>query len=72
MYVLQWDPKITTFPGLYIVSTLLFLPIGACNVFALRLTSVFASVVNLWFIYEIRRLATERVRTKFISFRNNR
>lgn len=51
---MQWDPKITTFPGLYIVSTLLNFAPGTCSVWSLRLTSLIASVFNVWLIYQIR------------------
>lgn len=51
---LQWDDKITTFPGLYLVSTALFMPLKACSIYNLRLTSLIASVVNLMLIYKIR------------------
>lgn len=51
----QWDPKITTFPGLYLVSTVLNYPLGTCSTWSLRLTSLLASVVNVWLICQIRR-----------------
>ncbi|XP_058822331.1 putative Dol-P-Glc:Glc(2)Man(9)GlcNAc(2)-PP-Dol alpha-1,2-glucosyltransferase [Topomyia yanbarensis] len=50
-----WDPKITTFPGLYLVSALFLSPFKACSVYALRLTSVVASIVNAYFIFVIRK-----------------
>ncbi|KAJ6633375.1 putative Dol-P-Glc:Glc(2)Man(9)GlcNAc(2)-PP-Dol alpha-1,2-glucosyltransferase [Pseudolycoriella hygida] len=59
-----WDPKITTLPGLYIVSTLLFLPFNLCNAFMLRTTSLIASIINVWFIYEIRKFVTQRSKSK--------
>ncbi|XP_037037118.1 putative Dol-P-Glc:Glc(2)Man(9)GlcNAc(2)-PP-Dol alpha-1,2-glucosyltransferase isoform X1 [Bradysia coprophila] len=59
-----WDPKITTLPGLYIVSTLLFLPFNLCNAFTLRLTSLLASIINVWFIYKIRKLVTVKAKNK--------
>lgn len=55
IFIFQWDPKITTFPGLYLLSSVFLLPLGICSTFALRLTSLFASVVNVVLIYEIRR-----------------
>lgn len=59
---LQWDPKITTFPGLYVVSTIFLFPLKICSTFALRLTSLFASVVNVWLIYQIRKTVVQKVR----------
>ncbi|GAB0086616.1 Dol-P-Glc:Glc(2)Man(9)GlcNAc(2)-PP-Dol alpha-1,2-glucosyltransferase [Sergentomyia squamirostris] len=50
-----WDPKITTFPGLYIVSTVLLLPFRLCEIYYLRLVSLLASVLNVYWIYEIRK-----------------
>ncbi|XP_058449613.1 putative Dol-P-Glc:Glc(2)Man(9)GlcNAc(2)-PP-Dol alpha-1,2-glucosyltransferase [Malaya genurostris] len=50
-----WDPKITTFPGLYLISASLLGPFKACSVYALRLTSAIASIVNAYFIFIIRR-----------------
>ncbi|XP_053695143.1 putative Dol-P-Glc:Glc(2)Man(9)GlcNAc(2)-PP-Dol alpha-1,2-glucosyltransferase [Sabethes cyaneus] len=53
-----WDPKITTFPGLYLISALLLGPFKFCTTYALRLTSVLASIANVCFIFAIRRKVT--------------
>lgn len=51
-----WDDKITTFPGLYLISASFLSPLKACSVYALRLTSVVASVANAYFIFIIRKM----------------
>lgn len=42
-----WDPKITTLPGLYMVSAVFFGDYFQCNTYNLRFTNLIASVVNL-------------------------
>lgn len=64
----QWDPKITTFPGLYIISSLLIGPFYLCNTITLRLTSLVASIVNVFLIYEIRRHVCQRVSWQYSEF----
>lgn len=59
----QWDSKITTFPGLYVLSSIFLLPLKICSTFALRLTSLFASVLNVFLIFEIRRIFQHKVRS---------
>lgn len=51
---LQWDPKITTFPGLYLLATVI--PHEYCDIYALRLIPLICSIVNVFLIYEIRSL----------------
>lgn len=50
----KWDPKITTFPGLYLVSYII-LPFKFCTTFYLRCISFGASVLNVILIYKILR-----------------
>uniref|UniRef100_A0A182SS52 Dol-P-Glc:Glc(2)Man(9)GlcNAc(2)-PP-Dol alpha-1,2-glucosyltransferase n=1 Tax=Anopheles maculatus TaxID=74869 RepID=A0A182SS52_9DIPT len=50
-----WDPKITTFPGLYLASALVLRPLEACSVYNLRLTSFIAAIVNVVLIYKLRQ-----------------
>ncbi|XP_053680989.1 putative Dol-P-Glc:Glc(2)Man(9)GlcNAc(2)-PP-Dol alpha-1,2-glucosyltransferase [Anopheles nili] len=50
-----WDPKITTFPGLYLISAVVFSPFKACSVYHLRLTSLVAAIVNVVLIFKIRK-----------------
>lgn len=67
----QWDPKITTFPGLYLVSALIFAPLKACSVYNLRLVSVIGSVLNALLIYKIREHVNKdarMVRLAYIKF----
>ncbi|XP_026325724.1 putative Dol-P-Glc:Glc(2)Man(9)GlcNAc(2)-PP-Dol alpha-1,2-glucosyltransferase [Hyposmocoma kahamanoa] len=42
-----WDPKITTLPGLYLVSSVFLGNYFKCNTYNLRFTNLIASVVNL-------------------------
>lgn len=56
---MQWDPKITTFPGLYFLSTALFGPLRLCTDYFLRLTSFIASLINFILFYFIRLTVTE-------------
>ncbi|XP_055613264.1 putative Dol-P-Glc:Glc(2)Man(9)GlcNAc(2)-PP-Dol alpha-1,2-glucosyltransferase [Uranotaenia lowii] len=51
-----WDNKITTFPGLYLVSAGFLGPYRLCSVFALRMTSVVASIANAYLIFIIRKV----------------
>ncbi|XP_055856815.1 putative Dol-P-Glc:Glc(2)Man(9)GlcNAc(2)-PP-Dol alpha-1,2-glucosyltransferase [Episyrphus balteatus] len=56
----EWDPKITTFPGLYIAS-IIVIPFDMCNVYGLRLVSLLASTCNVYLIFKIReRLTTQQ------------
>lgn len=50
----QWDPKITTFPGLYLLAT--FIPEEYCDIYALRLIPFTCSIINAFLIHEIRSL----------------
>uniref|UniRef100_A0A182P720 Dol-P-Glc:Glc(2)Man(9)GlcNAc(2)-PP-Dol alpha-1,2-glucosyltransferase n=1 Tax=Anopheles epiroticus TaxID=199890 RepID=A0A182P720_9DIPT len=50
-----WDPKITTFPGLYVASSLVLRPLAACSVYNLRLTSFVAAILNVMLIYKLRQ-----------------
>nr|CAI5847127.1 unnamed protein product [Callosobruchus analis] len=45
-----WDPKVTTLPGLYLTSSLLLGPLGLCQLYYLRFTSLLASFVNILLI----------------------
>ncbi|XP_036338948.1 putative Dol-P-Glc:Glc(2)Man(9)GlcNAc(2)-PP-Dol alpha-1,2-glucosyltransferase [Rhagoletis pomonella] len=49
-----WDPKITTFPGLYLFS-LILIPLNACTELGLRCISLAAATVNVVTLYKIRR-----------------
>ncbi|XP_054274138.1 putative Dol-P-Glc:Glc(2)Man(9)GlcNAc(2)-PP-Dol alpha-1,2-glucosyltransferase [Macrosteles quadrilineatus] len=58
----EWDPKITTLPGLYFVSVGVLMPLSAvtgldlCCVFGLRAINLVVSVVNFYLIYKITKL----------------
>lgn len=63
-----WDEKITTLPGLYILSSLFLLPLNICSTFAFRLTSFFPSILNVLLIFEIRRSFQQKVFMLHYSF----
>ncbi|KAK9758503.1 DIE2/ALG10 family [Popillia japonica] len=42
-----WDPKITTLPGLYILSTIILGPLRLCSTFWLRFVNYIVGVINL-------------------------
>uniref|UniRef100_A0A1A9UXY2 Dol-P-Glc:Glc(2)Man(9)GlcNAc(2)-PP-Dol alpha-1,2-glucosyltransferase n=1 Tax=Glossina austeni TaxID=7395 RepID=A0A1A9UXY2_GLOAU len=56
-----WDNKITTFPGLYLVSLILY-PFNFCSVLGLRLISLVAAAVNVVLFYMIRKSQLEKFR----------
>lgn len=65
--MIQWDPKITTLPGLYLLSVGVLMPlstvlrIDVCGTYALRMTNVFACFANFYIIHNIqKRLYPER------------
>lgn len=55
-----WDEKITTFPGLYLISGSFLSPFKACSVYFLRLTSAVASIANAYLVYIIRKAVIPR------------
>ncbi|XP_012147646.1 alpha-1,2-glucosyltransferase Alg10 [Megachile rotundata] len=44
----QWDQKITTLPGLYILATLILSPLKLCNIFYLRCINLLGTFLNLY------------------------
>ncbi|XP_035782819.1 putative Dol-P-Glc:Glc(2)Man(9)GlcNAc(2)-PP-Dol alpha-1,2-glucosyltransferase [Anopheles albimanus] len=56
----KWDPKITTFPGLYLASAAFLSPLNSCSVYGLRLTSLIAAIVNVVLMYQIRKSYIQR------------
>ncbi|XP_049805177.1 putative Dol-P-Glc:Glc(2)Man(9)GlcNAc(2)-PP-Dol alpha-1,2-glucosyltransferase [Schistocerca nitens] len=58
---LQWDPKITTLPGLYVFSVIylkiagLFMGQDFCDVHGLRVFNVFLCLANFILIYKLQR-----------------
>jgi len=49
----QWDPKITTFPGLYFITTAILSPFNMCNITYIRCINLFGTCLNLYLIYNI-------------------
>ncbi|GLG98771.1 Putative Dol-P-Glc:Glc(2)Man(9)GlcNAc(2)-PP-Dol alpha-1,2-glucosyltransferase, partial [Gryllus bimaculatus] len=56
----EWDSKITTLPGLYLLSVGVLKPVSwligkdICNVYALRITNLTACVANYYLLYTIQ------------------
>jgi hypothetical protein len=76
--MMQWDPKITTLPGLYLLSVGVLMPLSSvmrvdlCGTYALRMTNVFACFANFYIIYNIqKRLYPERRVCKVHMYWNN-
>nr|CAD7396447.1 unnamed protein product [Timema poppensis] len=57
----QWDPKITTLPGLYLLSVGALTPLTAvlgrdlCNVYFLRFTNLVGCFINFYVLYGIQQ-----------------
>lgn len=51
----QWDSKITTLPGLYIIATAILSPFNLCNIIYMRLINLIGTCVNLYLVYEVIR-----------------
>ncbi|XP_043252734.1 putative Dol-P-Glc:Glc(2)Man(9)GlcNAc(2)-PP-Dol alpha-1,2-glucosyltransferase [Colletes gigas] len=49
----QWDPKITTLPGLYLLATAILSPLNLCNIFYMRSINLLGTFVNLYLAYNI-------------------
>ncbi|KAL3289747.1 hypothetical protein HHI36_023144 [Cryptolaemus montrouzieri] len=60
----KWDPKVTTFPGLYLLSTLIFSSFKLCSTYWLRLTSFIAASVNIILFYMVLKLFNKEVAWK--------
>lgn len=51
--IFQWDPKVTTLPGLYLISGFILSPFGTCSSYSLRFVSLLASIVNIFLFYNL-------------------
>ncbi|XP_076647875.1 alpha-1,2-glucosyltransferase Alg10 isoform X1 [Halictus rubicundus] len=51
----QWDPKITTLPGLYLLATLILSPFNLCNIFYMRCINLLGTFINFYLIYNITK-----------------
>ncbi|RZB41092.1 Dol-P-Glc:Glc(2)Man(9)GlcNAc(2)-PP-Dol alpha-1,2-glucosyltransferase [Asbolus verrucosus] len=54
-----WHPKVTTFPGLYLVSSLLLGTVNLCSVYWLRLISLLFSFINILLFYCLQNMNNE-------------
>ncbi|CAK9799305.1 Putative Dol-P-Glc:Glc(2)Man(9)GlcNAc(2)-PP-Dol alpha-1,2-glucosyltransferase [Anthophora quadrimaculata] len=44
----QWDPKITTLPGLYLIATVILSPLKLCNIFYMRCINLLGTFLNFY------------------------
>ncbi|KAL0127061.1 hypothetical protein PUN28_005408 [Cardiocondyla obscurior] len=49
----QWDPKITTLPGLYLIATAILSPFNLCQVTYVRCINLLGTCLNLCLLYSI-------------------
>lgn len=49
----QWDPKITTLPGLYLITAAILSPLNLCNTFYMRCVNLIGTLFNLYLVYNI-------------------
>ena len=71
IYIFQWDPMITTLPGLYLISVLMLSPaallfgknlIDVCSSENLRACNVVFCICNFMLLYQIsKKLADKKV-----------
>ncbi|KAG8267203.1 glucosyltransferase [Homalodisca vitripennis] len=70
-YFDEWDPKITTLPGLYYISVGVLMPLSAltgvdlCCVYGLRAINLIVSAVNFYLIYNISKRLHPNVMTPY-------
>ncbi|KAK5647020.1 hypothetical protein RI129_005484 [Pyrocoelia pectoralis] len=55
-YTFQWNPKITTLPGLYLVSSAILGPLRLCSLYGLRFINLLASFLNLLLFHKYLNL----------------
>lgn len=53
MSYFQWNPKITTLPGLYLLAALILSPLKLCNIFYMRSINLFGTFLNFFLVYNI-------------------
>ncbi|XP_067205458.1 dol-P-Glc:Glc(2)Man(9)GlcNAc(2)-PP-Dol alpha-1,2-glucosyltransferase isoform X2 [Linepithema humile] len=49
----QWDPKITTLPGLYFITTAILSPFNLCDITYIRGVNLLGTCINLYLLYNI-------------------
>ncbi|KZC14819.1 PREDICTED: putative Dol-P-Glc:Glc(2)Man(9)GlcNAc(2)-PP-Dol alpha-1,2-glucosyltransferase [Dufourea novaeangliae] len=60
----QWDPKITTLPGLYLLTTLVLSPLNLCNLFYMRCINLLGTIVNFYLAYNIIKQISIKYQTQ--------
>ncbi|XP_046481620.1 dol-P-Glc:Glc(2)Man(9)GlcNAc(2)-PP-Dol alpha-1,2-glucosyltransferase isoform X1 [Neodiprion pinetum] len=56
----EWDQKITTLPGLYLMAVVLFAPLKLCNTIVLRGINLIGTFANFFVVYQILTSSIER------------
>lgn len=67
----QWDPKITTLPGVYLFTTMFLAPFGFCNTTLIRSTNLIATFLNFFLINSICKLKNSESRDSWINVINS-
>ncbi|XP_043281544.1 putative Dol-P-Glc:Glc(2)Man(9)GlcNAc(2)-PP-Dol alpha-1,2-glucosyltransferase [Venturia canescens] len=49
----EWDSKITTLPGLYVIASLFLAPVGLCKIFWMRCINLLGTIANFYLLYRI-------------------
>lgn len=49
----QWDPKITTLPGLYLITTAILSPFNLCDIIYVRCMNLIGTCLNIYLTYNI-------------------
>lgn len=63
VFFFQWNPKITTLPGLYLISMLFLAPLDLCLIYWLRFVNLAASVLNILLFYALLDLYNKKETT---------
>jgi alpha-1,2-glucosyltransferase len=61
----EWDPKITTLPGLYLFSAFILGPINLCTMINLRFINVFCTYLNLFLSLKIVKFFNKGSKSRF-------
>lgn len=49
----QWDSKITTLPGLYLIATAILSPFNLCDITYIRCINFLGTCINLYLLYNV-------------------
>ncbi|XP_031849311.1 alpha-1,2-glucosyltransferase Alg10 [Nomia melanderi] len=67
----QWDSKITTLPGLYLLATLILSPLNICTIFYMRCINLLGTFANFYLAYNIiKHIAIIRETKRWDNWKN--